>query len=939
MTRPEQRRPACPYHGTVTSWTNLVRPGTALAILVVLGWLGACSDPGGPPPPPEPLRELVVSDTAAAARLAGSAPVARTANDAGDEVAYVSLPPGAAPLGAHATIRVIGGAAPLFMPIRDGGFDPIPIAANVGDSIEVSVQDAALRPAGILGVRVRAARPPIVVRTEPPRRKTDVPLNAPLIIVLSEPAAGNTVTTGSVQLFRGASAVEGTVTMFEGTGTLAAFVPAAPLAANTEYRLEVTQAVRDLDGEPLQAPETVIFTTGQSSVGPPAFIQTSPDSTLTLVVGETYQLSATVRDAAGNRLIDPPVTWSIENAPDPTALTVSPTGLLTAHADPYAPVTARVGGLIDQLNVFITPHPAASATLAPTPASVAAGDTIVLTATVRDAAGRTINRPSLAWTSSDSAVATVTAADYDQPTSAIVTGVTAGQVTITATSGTVSGTASTTVAPPRPVASVTLSPASATVISQAMVQLSATLRDANGALISGRPITWQSDNEAVATVGATGIVAGVGIGSAQVTATSEGVSDTATITVTTITFGSLSAGYEQTCGIATNGLAYCWGANFYRQLGNNLPPQDLYPDDPDYAGQYFYDGSFVPVPVNGGLTFSRVSPGGVHTCGLGTNGAAHCWGANDGGQLGIGGDPTPDVCSWGLYTAVSCSSQPLAVAGNPTFSTVAVGEGDGYSPYSGHACGLTANGAAHCWGGNGVGQLGNGTSGNGSAVPLPVTGGLVFADLSLGSTHTCGLTTNGAAYCWGDNLRGKLGSGPGGSASSSVPVPVTGGLTFVSLSVGAWHTCGLTAAGAAYCWGSNFYGQLGDGSTDTSAVPVAVTGGLTFTALSVGGFHTCALTAGGSAYCWGINRYGELGIGSDTGSDQCATGNPFPHPCSRTPVLVLGGFSFATLSAGGVHTCGLTSNGVAYCWGQAGPIGNGAREGTSSVPVKVAGQP
>ncbi|MBE0593612.1 MAG: hypothetical protein IH616_14560, partial [Gemmatimonadales bacterium] len=176
----------------------------------------------------------------------------------------------------------------------------------------------------------------------------------------------------------------------------------------------------------------------------------------------------------------------------------------------------------------------------------------------------------------------------------------------------------------------------------------------------------------------------------------------------------------------------------------------------------------------------------------------------------------------------------------------------------GGTCGLMPFGAAFCWGASDAGQVGDGLTST-RLVPTPVSGGLTFVELTVGQAHTCALAPAGAAYCWGANEAGQLGDGA--TANRRVPV-AAGQVTFASLTAGDRHTCGLTAAGEAYCWGRNDAGQLGDGTAGNRLVPTAVTGGLTFTTLTAGTAHTCGLTAAGEAYCWGENEYGRLGDGT-----------------------------------------------------------------------------
>jgi alpha-tubulin suppressor-like RCC1 family protein len=358
-------------------------------------------------------------------------------------------------------------------------------------------------------------------------------------------------------------------------------------------------------------------------------------------------------------------------------------------------------------------------------------------------------------------------------------------------------------------------------------------------------------------------------------------------------FAQVSAGFFlTTCAVTTRGAGYCWGKSSQSTLSW------------DAFGDNAYAWHDIPMAVPGGLTFAAISGGGQHTCGLTTGGAAYCWGADFNGQLGNGN--TADT------------SAPVAVTGGLTFKAVSAGIE--------HTCGLTTGGAIYCWGNNVAGELGNGAPGYPVITPTVVLGGLTFAAVGAGYDDACGLTTGGAAYCWGYNKYGELGNGD--TTVSTVPVAVAGGLSFVALSTGYFHTCGLASGGRAYCWGGNFAGELGNGTTTASSTPVAVSRGLTFAAISAGQWVTCGVTTSGAAYCWGWNGAGQLGNGTTTYT------NPAPVPVS-------GGLTFTTVSAGYLHTCGVTTTGAIYCWGDnsEGELGNSSTWSTwvSLTPVPVSG--
>jgi alpha-tubulin suppressor-like RCC1 family protein len=263
-------------------------------------------------------------------------------------------------------------------------------------------------------------------------------------------------------------------------------------------------------------------------------------------------------------------------------------------------------------------------------------------------------------------------------------------------------------------------------------------------------------------------------------------------------------------------------------------------------------------------------------------------------------------------------STPVAVQqGGVTFASITAGADE--------SCGLTSAGAAYCWGSNWAGQLGDNTTTDRSTPVAVQQGGVTFASITAGWAHTCGLTSGGAAWCWGVNWFGQLGDNT--TTDEHIPVAVhQGGVTFASMTAGWTHTCGLTSAGAAYCWGYNDIGELGDNTTTDEHVPVAVQqGGVTFASITTGGWHTCGITGAGVAWCWGYNSNGQLG-------DNTTTERDVPTAVQQGPV------TFTSITTGRLHTCGITGAGAVWCWGANGNGQLGDNTTTDRhTPVAVGG--
>ncbi len=330
----------------------------------------------------------------------------------------------------------------------------------------------------------------------------------------------------------------------------------------------------------------------------------------------------------------------------------------------------------------------------------------------------------------------------------------------------------------------------------------------------------------------------------------------------------------------------------------------------------------------------------------------------------------------GAVTAVSAGTATItATAGGksqPLTVTVTAASGGAQAVFLSmaagghHTCAITPANNAMCWGSNMFGQVGVGSNVLQYNTPQAVAPGQTLVTITTGMYHTCALNGAGAAWCWGSNSWGQIGDGT--TTNRLLPVPVPGGITFASISAGGnsavSHTCGLTPAGAAYCWGRNLYGEIGDGTTTDRLIPTAVQGNLAFTTISAGAAHTCAVTATRKVYCWGdaseigeggsVNRNVPTAIASTldfkffTASWWSACGVTVANETYcwgyansattiKTPTLVTTPV-FAGVFSGNQFSCGVTSPGAAYCWGlnTSGQLGDGTTT-TRTAPQPVIG--
>ena len=659
---------------------------------------------------------------------------------------------------------------------------------------------------------------------------------------------------------------------------------------------------------------------------PVASVEVQPSSLPTLAPGGRQQLTAMVLDAKGQPLAGRSVAWT---SATPAVATVDAGGLVTAVSDGSGLITASSEGQSGSVPVTVR-TPVARVELSATTLTLSPGATQAVTATLRGATGNVLSNRSVAWTTTNPAVATVT-------TAGTISAVAPGQATITASSEGIVGAVTVTVR--SAVASIAILQGSGSLQLGQDRSLTAAAQDAQGSVIPNIAIAWSSSNNTVATVDSAGRVAALAIGSTTIAATGDGRTGSVTITVTPLTPRAtpLVAGLWHSCALASDGNVFCWGENSQGRLGDGTTSM----------------WRPLPAPISGAVRFTTLGNGGYHTCGIATDGYTYCWGQHADGyslydgatgnrrspqrvntterfvQVDGGDSHTCGLTAegrafcWGSNTAGGLGDGtreerfvPVAVVTTTRFIDVAAG--------GNHTCALAADRRAWCWGFNEAGQLGNGTR-TSSNVPVPVSGGLRFTSITTSSSHVCALREgSGEAVCWGGNGQGQVGNGSP-NAIVEVPVAVAPGVSFRMLSVGLGFSCGIVTDETVRCWGGNAYGQLGDGTLRPSSMPVAVPLLRGARWIGAGDSHTCVALTAGPPQCWGRNEWGQLG----TGTDDVVT----------TPSVVPGLSGAVSLAVSEQHACANTSAMTTVCWGRNanGQLGDGTRTGRTS-PIALPGR-
>ncbi|HEY6559479.1 MAG TPA: hypothetical protein VI072_19485 [Polyangiaceae bacterium] len=289
---------------------------------------------------------------------------------------------------------------------------------------------------------------------------------------------------------------------------------------------------------------------------------------------------------------------------------------------------------------------------------------------------------------------------------------------------------------------------------------------------------------------------------------------------------AVAAGGSHTCARKRDGTLWCWGENYYGELGDGTTESPKL--EPVNVGPSFTDATGVTL-------------GSLFTCAHKSDGTAWCWGYDYDGQLGNG--------------VATDASIP-----RPAQLTTLPGDISEIEAGAAHACARSASGSLWCWGNNTLGQLGNGATAD--AEPLPVASATIpgcAAQVVAGVDHTCARGSDGKLWCWGNNDAGQLGAGQRGGFERR-PGHVALDRQVNGMDLGLSHTCALTQGGMPWCWGGNEFGQLGNGAqaafSASPVQPAAIGPGVV--SVHTGYTHTCAVTQDSMLWCWGDNRFGQV---------------------------------------------------------------------------------
>lgn len=500
----------------------------------------------------------------------------------------------------------------------------------------------------------------------------------------------------------------------------------------------------------------------------------------TLRLGDEVTLTATPLGANGGMLIicAPPLTW--QNSA-PAVASFSPSdgrGVVRALAAGTTVISAQAGGRTGSSTVTVSIAPIAALAIEPAPPALRVGQSFRLSVSARDSADNALTIRTVAWSSADPAVATVSE-------NGLLVGVESGTATVRAT---VEGR---TVEARIP---VTRDPPAIRVQQISAGYMHTCALAGGGGVPDGTAFCWGE-----------GVGGRLGDGRSSTSLEPSRVAGT-------LSFTSIAAGQDHTCAIATDAATYCWGDNGAGQLG---------------------DGTLAvratPVRVSTTLAFGSVAVVSGTTCALADGGAAYCWGPSLGGSAAArtpapfaaslrfaelldggwsfmcGRTLTKQVYCWGSFPGRTLA-QPTLMSGTLQFEQAAAS--------TSHVCGVISTGDSYCWGSIGPSTLGPGVALAQAQVPTLIQSAVRFNALVPSGTFTCGLAEAGAFCLGGSSLSGSASPG-----SEPYPIPDESRHRFTKLSGGGFHACAIDTTGGGWCWGRSYEGQLGIAADDFFGQP------------------------------------------------------------------------------------------------------------------------